>query len=148
MPYREIDPDELLQLLATEEVVRIAFHSIKGIYVIPLGYVLVSGQLAGLAQRGRKLELAASNPRVGFQVDSSARTGPFEWWSVTGEGDFRVVTEISPVEHVLRAMRPAMERAPAWWQAEQEEQLKQGEIVAWQLQATWMTGRRYAAPQR
>ena len=114
MPNRRMDENEVSNLLKGEMVVRVAFHDRDFPYVIPLGYAYWKGTLYCLAAPGRKTRLAEINPRVAFQVDNSAQSGPWEWKSVTGEGTFELVQSEEERATALSALEPLVAQAPAW----------------------------------
>ncbi|HSF99555.1 MAG TPA: pyridoxamine 5'-phosphate oxidase family protein [Vicinamibacterales bacterium] len=142
MPRTPLSDDECARVLAGERVVRVAFHDEDALYLIPLGYVWLDSALCGVTDRGRKTELAAREPVVAFQVDTSVRSGIWEWESVTGEGRFELV-EGDGQQSVLSALQPMIEEAPDWWRREQGPKLAAGALAAWKIRPQRMAGRRY-----
>ena len=110
-------------------------------YVIPLRYVLYDGMLWGVAQQGRKLELAAEVPRIGFQVDTTAATGAFVWNSVMGTGSFALVSEPEEIRIVGEALRQRFADAPEWWREEQAAFGREGELIFWRIEPDTLSGR-------
>ena len=92
MPRHKLPDDESERLLARGRLVRIGFQDTAAPYLIPLGYVFLHSALYGVTEPGRKTRVAAVNPSVAFQVDTSSESGLWEWESVTGEGRFEIVT--------------------------------------------------------
>jgi nitroimidazol reductase NimA-like FMN-containing flavoprotein (pyridoxamine 5'-phosphate oxidase superfamily) len=146
VPRQALDNDEKIEVLAKERLVRIAFQEGRSSYVIPLGYVWLNGALFGVAEAGRKTELAEVNPMVAFQVDTSIETGLWEWESVTGTGRF----EIAGTEEKARAMaalQSVIAEAPDWWRREQAPRMAAGKLLVWKLTPTSTSGCRYAPPR-
>jgi nitroimidazol reductase NimA-like FMN-containing flavoprotein (pyridoxamine 5'-phosphate oxidase superfamily) len=113
-------------------------------YLIPLGYVWVDAAMYGVGERGRKTELAAREPGVAFQVDTAMETGLFEWESVTGTGQFTVVSEPGEARRALTEMQSFMAGAPDWWRAEQAPRMVQGTLIVWRITPTAFAGSRFA----
>ena len=82
-----IGQEEIERVLTEQCTVYVGFAVGDQPYLIPLSYVWFEGSLCGLTSRGRKTRMAQANPRVSFQMDTSATTGHFVWSSVTGVGD-------------------------------------------------------------
>jgi len=91
VPGRGLVDAEIHALPTSERIVRVAFSVGDVPYVVPLGYVWVERSLWGTTRRGRKTEMAETNPQVGFEVDDSAASPPFQWRSCVGSGQFEVV---------------------------------------------------------
>ena len=147
MPPRTLTQHQVSEVLAGEMIVRVAFSDGETLYVIPLGYVTLKSRLYGIAAPGRKTRMAERNPRVGFQVDSSARTGPWEWRSVTGEGLFEVLEDKHECEEALAALEPLNASAPEWWQDEIRPVLTSGMVKVWRITPTRVSGIEYVRPQ-
>jgi hypothetical protein len=142
MAFKELSRTEVDELLTTERIVRIGFEANGERYLVPLGFVLHQGALYAMTTHGRKTRMAAVNPKVSFQIDTSARTGPFSWHSVSGEGTFDIVTdatEIETISHLLVSRFPDM---PDWMQAEYADRQKRGEVVFVRIRPSQMTGRK------
>lgn len=88
MRHETLTDAEIAGFLATQRVVRVAFHDGGELYLVPLGYVWHEGALCCGTSDGRKTEMASRQPRVAFQVDNSCVAGLLDWTSVTGEGLF------------------------------------------------------------
>jgi nitroimidazol reductase NimA-like FMN-containing flavoprotein (pyridoxamine 5'-phosphate oxidase superfamily) len=131
--------------LAACNVVRIAFRDGNSSYLIPLGYVWLDGALFGVTDPGRKTALAAEDPRVAFQVDTSMETGLFAWDSVTGQGRFEVVDDEHEKQRALAALQSFIATAPDWWWREQSARMAAGELLVWRLRPESMSGVRYAS---
>ena len=72
MPRSELDQAAAIAVIASSEVVRVAFRSGETAYLIPLGYVWMDSALYGVTDPGQKTELANANPEVAFQIDTSS----------------------------------------------------------------------------
>lgn len=143
MPRSSLTPDDCSRVLANEQLVRVAFRNQEVLYVIPLGYVWIRSALYGVADRGRKTEMASRDPGVAFQVDTAMQTGLWEWESVTGEGVFDLVDGTERQE-ALGALQPVIAKAPDWWRREQGPRMAAGALVVWRIRPTHIAGCRYA----
>jgi nitroimidazol reductase NimA-like FMN-containing flavoprotein (pyridoxamine 5'-phosphate oxidase superfamily) len=139
----DLDPHAIESVLSREDVVRVAFREGEDRYLVPLGYVWLHGALHGVSGPGRKIDLARADPRVTFQVDTSARTGWYAWESVTGEGRFEVVVDEDVRRTTLAAWAPAIEAAPVWWRREIGPAVDAGRLLVWRLTPTRTAGRRF-----
>jgi nitroimidazol reductase NimA-like FMN-containing flavoprotein (pyridoxamine 5'-phosphate oxidase superfamily) len=139
----DLDPEAVQRVLAAESVVRVAFRDGEERYLIPLGYVWLRGAMCGVSGPGRKLRLAEADPRVTFQVDTSASTGWFAWESVTGDGRFELVGDEDARQEVLDAWRPTIANAPDWWRNEIGPAVESGGLRVWRLTPTRFSGRRF-----
>jgi len=147
MPAVDLSTEEVSDTLAAEHVVRVAFQDDQSTYLIPLGYVWLEGAFYGVMEGGRKSRMAAENPQVAYQVDTSCRTGLFEWTSVTGEGRFEVVSADAERQRALAALQGLIAHAPAWWQREQAPRIASGVLQVWKIVPLHCSGRRYAPPE-
>jgi nitroimidazol reductase NimA-like FMN-containing flavoprotein (pyridoxamine 5'-phosphate oxidase superfamily) len=86
--------------------------------------------------------MAAANPRVSFQIDTSASTGVFAWQSVSGEGTFEVLTDAREIEDVSRVLDARFPDMPEWMQAERAERRARGEAVFVRIRPSQMAGRK------
>lgn len=143
MPRSNLTPDDCGRVLASEQLVRVAFRNQEELYLLPLGYVWLSSALYGVADPGRKTEMASRDPAVAFQVDTAMRTGLWEWESVTGEGVFELV-DGTEEQGALEALQPVIANAPAWWRREQGPRMAAGELVVWRIRPIHIAGCRYA----
>jgi len=146
MPPRPLADSEVSSVLREEMIVRVAFSDQPFPYVIPFGYVYLEPALYGITAPGRKTRVAEANPRVGFHVDSSARSGPWEWKSVTGEGTFELVASESERQKALSALEPLLAQAPQWWQDEIRPPLAAGMVKVWKITPSRVAGVHYARP--
>jgi uncharacterized protein len=138
--------DDIVSLLEACELLRVAFHDGAATYLIPLGCVWCDGALYGVTDPGRKTEIAADQPHVAFQTDTSRQTGLFEWDSVTGHGEFEIVTDRGEVGMAMAKLQPFVATAPGWWKAEQAPRMAAGQVIVWRIRPTSTTGVRYVPP--
>jgi len=143
MPRASLTLDDCSRVLASEQLVRVAFRDQDVLYLIPLGYVWLRSALYGVAEPGRKTEMANCNPAVAFQVDTAMTTGLWQWESVTGEGIFELV-DGSEKHEAVAALQPILATAPDWWRREQGPRMAAGVLVVWRIRPTQYTGCRYA----
>lgn len=144
MPRTSIDHAQATSVLRNGHLVRVAFRDGDATYLIPLGYSWMETALYGVGERGRKTDLASKEPMVAFQVDTAMETGLFQWESVTGTGQFAVVTDEEEARSALEVLRPFIAEAPDWWRAEQAPRLAQGGLIVWRIAPSSFTGMRYA----
>jgi nitroimidazol reductase NimA-like FMN-containing flavoprotein (pyridoxamine 5'-phosphate oxidase superfamily) len=144
MPPRPLTEHEISEVLASERIVRVAFSDREYPYVIPFGYVYLDSTLHGITAPGRKSQIAERNPRVGFQVDTSAQSGPWEWKSVTGEGRFEFVESEEERQKALAALESLIAHAPEWWQEEIRPLVQAGIVRVWRITPTRLGGIRYS----
>lgn len=146
MPQHVLGNQEIWEVLASEMIVRVAFSDRDFPYVIPFGFVYVNSALYGITAPGRKTRVADRNCHVGFQVDSSSRSGPWEWRSVTGEGLFEIVEAEDERTEALTALEPLIAGAPGWWQDEIRPLVVGGIVKVWKISPTGITGVEHAKP--
>ncbi len=141
MGFREFKQDEIEQALDTERVVRLGFTSAGEAYVVPLFYVWLDGALCGMTTPGRKTSLAGANPHVAFQVDSVESTGPWEWRSVSGEGEWEVVTDPGEISQIVGRVQRKLRDAPAWAPSQLQARFVEQGMVTWRIRPTRVSGR-------
>lgn len=141
MTYRELSSDEVELVLEKERVVRISFSADGDSYVVPVFFAWHEGALCGLTTPGRKTRMGERNPVVGFQVDSTVTTGPWEWASVVGQGMFEQVPD--PMESGLFAAKlwARMGDAPDWAGAMLRARFDELGIYPWRIIPATMLGR-------
>ena len=142
MAFKELSRTEVDGLLSEERVVRIGFEANGERYLVPLGFVPHGGALYAMTTHGRKTRMAAVNPKVSFQIDTSARTGPFSWHSVSGEGLFEIVTDAKEIDAISPLLISRFPDMPDWMQAEYARKQERGEVVFVRLRPGQMTGRK------
>ena len=142
MAFKELSSAELEELLTGERVVRISFEANGERYLVPLGFISHRGALYAMTTHGRKTRMAAVNPQISFQIDSSARTGPFGWHSVSGEGIFEIVTDSGEIEAIAPLLASRFPDMPQWMQAEYAQKQERGEVVFVRIRPSRMTGRK------
>ncbi|WP_322796373.1 pyridoxamine 5'-phosphate oxidase family protein [Tepidiforma sp.] len=141
MGTRALLPNEIELVLAKERVVRVAFFAEGEHFVVPLFYTWAGGVLCGLTTPGRKLELARRNPRVAFQVDSTATTGPWEWASVSGWGTWEEVDDPFELAPLAGEFAARLADAPAWAAQALEARFAERGMVGWRLAPAELGGR-------
>jgi nitroimidazol reductase NimA-like FMN-containing flavoprotein (pyridoxamine 5'-phosphate oxidase superfamily) len=141
MTYRELSSDEVELVLEKERVVRISFSADGDSYVVPVFFAWHEGALCGLTTPGRKTGMGERNPVVGFQVDSTVTTGPWEWASVVGQGMFEQVPD--PMESGLFAAKlwARMGDAPDWAGAMLRARFDELGVYPWRIIPATMLGR-------
>jgi nitroimidazol reductase NimA-like FMN-containing flavoprotein (pyridoxamine 5'-phosphate oxidase superfamily) len=142
MAFKELSRTEVDELLSAERVVRIGFEANGERYLVPLGFISHRGALYAMTTHGRKTRMAAVNPSVSFQIDTSARTGLFSWYSVSGEGTFEIVTDSKEIEVISPLLVSRFPDMPNWMQTEYAERQERGEVVFIRIRPSKMTGRK------
>ena len=116
---REITDISAIDTFLTEEkILRIAFYDDGDIYIVPVnyGYEYENGNLTFYfhgAKAGRKAELSAKEPSVGFEIDREisfvedtiACKNSVRYQSIIGNGTVSVIEE---EEEKIRALRVLM----------------------------------------
>ena len=142
MAFKELSRTELEELLVSERVVRVGFEARGERYLVPLGFVSHRGALYAMTTRGRKTQMAAVDPKVSFQIDTSAKTGPFTWHSASGEGSLEIVTNSQEIEMVSRLLVAQFPDMPEWMQSEYAAKQQRGDVVFVRISPLQMVGRK------
>ncbi len=122
---------------------RVAFSGEERLYLLPLGYVWFDDALHLMTAPGQKTAIARSNPRVAFQLDDSASSGLLEWSSVTGEGNWEVVTDRAVQERITGALLERFPELREWAAKERSAKESAGALAFARIRPLWMTGRRF-----
>jgi nitroimidazol reductase NimA-like FMN-containing flavoprotein (pyridoxamine 5'-phosphate oxidase superfamily) len=138
--FQDLTPQEIELVLEKERVIRIAFAAEGEQFLVPVFYVFHEGALCGLTTPGRKTRLGEANAEVGFQVDSTFVTGPWEWASVSGQGTFERIppAEMAPV---MAKMQVKLDDAPEWAAKMLQERFVRLGIYAWRIRMASVSGR-------
>lgn len=140
--FKQLSQTEIDELLSVERIMRVGFDANGERYLVPLGFVSHRGALYAMTTQGRKTQMAAANPGVSFQIDTSVRTGPFNWHSISGEGAFEIVTDAKEIEAVSPLLVSRFPDMPDWMQAEYAEKQEQGSVVFVRIRPSKMIGRK------
>ncbi len=141
MPHRDLSQSEIEQLLRSERVVRIALDAPGERYLVPVGYVWLDRTLCFVTMEGRKTRMISGNQDVAFQVDTSARTGVFEWQSVIGEGLVEPVTDPAEIERIRPALFDRFPDIPPWMSAEYDQRGQSGLLHWFRIRPGRVSGR-------
>jgi nitroimidazol reductase NimA-like FMN-containing flavoprotein (pyridoxamine 5'-phosphate oxidase superfamily) len=141
MAHRDLSQGEIEEILMSERVVRIAFCAGRERYLVPLGYVWLDGFICFVSMEGRKTRMASVQPDVAFQVDTSAKTGVFEWRSVTGEGTVDAVTDPAEIARIRPALFGRFPDIPGWMSEEFASRDSAGLLRWFRIRPTLLTGR-------
>lgn len=92
---RVLEPEEIRDVLARNNVGRMAYSRENVIDIEPIGYVYSDGWIYGRTSEGRKLQITGETwwP-VAFEVDEIE--GTFRWRSVVVNGGFYVLSPDGP----------------------------------------------------
>ncbi len=141
MGFRDLTPEETHIVLASERIVRLAFQAGGEVFVVPVFYVWKDNALNGFTTPGRKTRMAGENPHVGFQIDSTVETGPWEWASVSGNGAFEIIDDPAEAMSFAVDLGDRLADAPAWAQQELESRFQRLGRIAWRLRPQTLHGR-------
>jgi nitroimidazol reductase NimA-like FMN-containing flavoprotein (pyridoxamine 5'-phosphate oxidase superfamily) len=145
MPVRAMTKEEVERFLLEQRVVRVCANVLDQLYLIPLGYVWIEGNLHGATISKRMREMVQHNPRVAFQIDDYAHaTGPWAYRSITGYGDFECLGNPNEIERIAPVIRARFNDAPVWFQQEQAALAEVARVRFWRLHPVEMTGRMHA----
>ena len=143
MAQRELTPGEIDELLRSQRIVRVGFSSSDRLYLLPLGYVWLDGALHLMTSAGQKTDMAAANARVAFQIDDSAERGMIGWSSVTGEGDWELVTSKASQVKLGAALIARFPELISWSNRETARKAASGALLFARIRPIWMTGRAF-----
>lgn len=87
--FRKLDRDEMEQILARNNVGRIAFSLHDRVDIEPINYVFDAGWIYGRTSHGAKLSTIAHHRWVAFEVDEVKDI--FQWSSVVVKGAFYLI---------------------------------------------------------
>jgi hypothetical protein len=87
--FRDLSRDEVEQILARNNVGRLAFSLHDRVDIQPIHYVYERGWLYGRTSEGEKIATLAHNQWVAFEVDEVKDT--FDWRSVVVHGSFWIL---------------------------------------------------------
>ena len=133
---------EMENLLCSERIIRIAFDADGERYLVPLGYVCLNGAIYCFTSQGKKTRMAGKNPHVSFQIDNAATRNPFEWTSVTGEGEIKIVVDVAESEEVRSLLFNRFHDMPQWAARELAEIGKASSMIWLRIEPKHMTGRK------
>ena len=140
MGFQDLTRQEIELVLEKERVIRIAFIADGEQFLVPVFYVLHEGALCGLTTPGRKTRLGEANPEVGFQIDSTFTTGPWEWASVSGQGTFSRV-EGAAFGPFAAKLQMKLSDAPEWAAKMLQDRFAKLGIYAWRIEMSAVSGR-------
>ncbi len=143
MAQRELTPEEIEHVLREQRIVRVAFSSGGTLYLVPLGFVWLDGALHLMTSAGQKTAMAAASPRVAFQIDDEAEKGMLAWSSVTGEGDWEVVTDRDAQTRTGSALISRFPELREWAAREAADKSAAASMVFARIRPLWMTGRAF-----
>ena len=141
MGFRDLEPNEIQLVLEKERVIRIAFHAGDEHFVVPVFYTWHEGALCGLTTPGRKTRLGQANAAVAFQVDSTFTTGPWEWASVTGQGNWEHVPDPMEFGPFAGLLSGKLSDSPQWAQLLLQDRFKRLGMYAWRIRPSELSGR-------
>lgn len=141
MGFRDLSADEIDLVLEKERIIRVAFSADGEAFVVPMFYTGYEGALCGLTTPGRKTAMAEKNPGVGFQIDSTVTTGPWEWASVTGQGVFEHVADPWEYGPFAATLQARLADAPSWAAKMLQARFEELGMYAWRVIPSALHGR-------
>ena len=141
MGFQDLTKQEIDLVLEKERVIRIAFSAEGEQFLVPVFYVFHEGALCGLTTPGRKTRLGEANPAVGFQIDSTFTTGPWEWASVSGRGTFSRVEGGADFGPFAAKLQMKLSDAPEWAAKMLQGRFATLGIYAWRIEMSEVSGR-------
>lgn len=143
MAQHELSDREIDDLLSEQRIVRVAFSAKGVVYLLPLGYVWRDGALHLMTTTGRKTEMVGASGRVAFQIDNSAEKGMLGWSSVTGEGEWDIVSNQDLQATIGAAVIARFPELVEWAARETSEKQSRGNLLFARIRPLWMTGRAF-----
>lgn len=140
MGFKDLDQNGIEAVLQSQRVIRVAFDDGAERYILPLFFLWHEKALYGLTTPGRKTRMAEKSGRVGFQIDTSTETGPFEWQSVTGEGTWEAVKDESEMAFVP-LLQAKLADSPPWARELLMQRFETLGRVAWRIRPATIGGR-------
>ncbi|MCX7787905.1 MAG: pyridoxamine 5'-phosphate oxidase family protein [Spirochaetes bacterium] len=117
------DPSVIESILATNHVIRVAWITEEGPYLLPLNYGYREGRLyIHSAPEGRKIEVSRTHPKVCFEVSDSIQVLQSDtpcgfttrYRCVLGTGTIRIVTDPIEKEEGLSIIMQQITGKPEW----------------------------------
>lgn len=141
MGFQDLTPQEIELVLGKERIIRVAFSAEGEQFLVPMFYTWYENALCGLTTPGRKTRLAAANPEVAFQVDSTLVTGPWEWASVSGTGTFEHVPAPAEFSPFAARLNDALSDAPEWAKEMLQARFDALGMYPWRIRLREVSGR-------
>ncbi|MEX0781953.1 MAG: pyridoxamine 5'-phosphate oxidase family protein [Dehalococcoidia bacterium] len=143
MGFKDLDEAGIHSVLSAERVIRVAFDDGSESFIVPMFYLWHEGALYGLTTPGRKSRMGEADPRVGFQIDTSAQTGEFEWQSVSGQGTWEIVSSEADMAFVP-LLQARLADSPPWAVQLLMQRFQDLGRLAWRIRPTSMSGRAHS----
>ena len=138
MKPRTLSQDECISILDSAKFGRLGLSSDDNPYVIPMSYVYSGGKIY-LHSRGggRKIEMAAKNSSVCFEVD---RLNEDRWSSVLAFGKAKLSYDIEAKARMFDAF---IKKGIGGHGGKkfQKEELEHMEMTVWEIEVVELTGR-------
>ena len=113
---REIaEPGRVDSIIEACDCIRLGLADGAGVYIVPMNFAYVRAEGRSIfylhcAKQGKKLDLHAQNPRVGFELDTNHAVNPgetgcdysFRYQSVIGNAIAAVVHDVEEKKDALR----------------------------------------------
>jgi nitroimidazol reductase NimA-like FMN-containing flavoprotein (pyridoxamine 5'-phosphate oxidase superfamily) len=138
MMSRALSPEECAALLSSGRYGRLGLSHLDQPYVVPMSFVFSDGKIYLHSRgKGKKVEIAASNPRVCFQIDSLDKN---RWTSVLACGTVRLSSDPKDKKRMFEAfMKKGMQgHGGKQFQAAELEKM---EMTIWEIDIEELSGR-------
>ena len=98
----ELTPVQIDDLLRSQLVGRIGYHSDGVTYVVPLNYLYNGTDILAHSGKGQKVSMMRKNPEVCFEVDEIKSV--VNWQSVIIWGRFEEITDVDDQQQALQQL--------------------------------------------
>jgi nitroimidazol reductase NimA-like FMN-containing flavoprotein (pyridoxamine 5'-phosphate oxidase superfamily) len=138
MKPRELSTEECLSMLAAARYGRLGLSWNDEPYVVPMSHVYRDGKIYLHSRgNGKKVEYAAKNPRVCFQIDLLDKN---RWSSVVAYGTARLSDDVEAKKRMFDAFTAKGLGGHGGKQFHREE-LEKMEMTIWEIEIQEMSGR-------
>ena len=138
MKPRELSKEECTNILSAARYGRLALAKEERPYVVPMSYVYADGRIY-LHSRGggMKMEYAAANPRICFQIDQLDKE---RWSSVIAFGPVKLRDDIEAKQRMFDAFT-ARGLGGHGGKKFSREELERMSMTVWEIEIEELTGR-------
>jgi nitroimidazol reductase NimA-like FMN-containing flavoprotein (pyridoxamine 5'-phosphate oxidase superfamily) len=99
---RELNDNQIEDLLKDQLIGRIGCHSADTMYIVPVNYVYDGTNIYCHSAKGMKIDMMRENPQVCFEVDDIKDLT--NWQSVIAWGKFEEITDMEEKQQVLQTL--------------------------------------------
>lgn len=99
---RELNENQIEDLLKSQLVGRIGCHSGEKMYIVPVNYIYDGTSIFCHSAKGMKIDMMRENPQVCFEVDDIKDLT--NWQSVIAWGKFEEIIDMHEKEQILQTL--------------------------------------------